>query len=147
MSEIVIINGTSVASIGVREPMIYGDTSASELDSLLTKWGKNAGFSISFQQFDAEGPMVTAINTASGNENTSALIINPGGLSHTSVAVLDAMRAFEGPVVEIHISQIHKREPYRHRMLTAQGAEVVISGAGIHGYLTAIETVKELLRR
>jgi len=145
MSGIAIFNGPNLASLGIREPMIYGDTSASELKSLLITWGRKAGFEVFFQQFDVEGQMVSAINDAS--ECYSALIINPGGLSHTSVAVLDAMNAFSGPVVEVHISQIHKREPFRHRMLTAGGAEVVISGAGIHGYLSAIETVKELLRR
>ncbi|MCK5786909.1 MAG: 3-dehydroquinate dehydratase [Candidatus Sabulitectum sp.] len=147
MSGIAIINGPNLASLGVREPMIYGDTSSLELNSLLVTRGRDAGFSISFQQIDVEGLMVEAINNASKNESISALIINPGGFSHTSVAVLDAMRAFPGPVVEVHISQIHKREPYRHRMLTAGGAEVIISGAGIHGYFSAIEIVKELLRR
>lgn len=145
MSRIAIFNGPNLASLGIREPMIYGDTSASELESLLIAWGRKAGYDVFFQQFDVEGQLVTAINGASGRMD--ALIINPGGLSHISVAVLDAMRAFSGPVVEVHISQIHKREPFRHRMLTAGGAEVVISGAGIHGYLSAIETVKELLRR
>ena len=89
--------------------------------------------------------MVTAVNKAS--ESCMALVINPGGLSHTSVAVLDSMRAFNGRVVEVHISQIHKREPYRHRMLTAAGADVVVTGAGIYGYLLAIKAVKELLNR
>ena len=145
MTEIAIINGPNLASLGVREPMIYGDTSASKLESLLIAWGESTGIKVFFQQFDIEGQVVTAINSAS--ENCDALVINPGGLSHTSVAVLDAMRAFKGPVVEVHISQIHRREPYRHRMLTAGGAEAFISGAGIYGYISAMETVKELLRR
>ncbi len=145
MSNIAVINGPNLASLGVREPMIYGDTTALELGVELAAWGRNAGFSILFQQFDQEGQLVTAIQKAS--ESCQALIINPGGFSHTSVAILDSMRAFKGPVVEVHISQIHRREPYRHRMLTAGGAEVLIAGAGIHGYLSAIETVKELLRR
>ncbi len=145
MSDIAVINGPNLASLGAREPLIYGDTTASELGLKLTAWGKNAGLKVFFQQFDQEGQMVTAIQKAS--ESCQALIINPGGFSHTSVAILDSMRAFKGPVVEVHISQIHRREPYRHRMLTAGGAEVLIAGAGIHGYLSAIETVKELLRR
>ncbi len=145
MSVIAGLNGPNLAKLGIREPMIYGDLSAGELEHLLVRWGESAGFSILFQQYDVEGDMVTAVGEAS--KNCEALIINPGGLSHTSVSILDAMRAFHGPVVEVHISQIHKREPYRHRMLTAGGAEVVISGAGINGYLLAIQTVKELLRR
>lgn len=145
MIDIAIYNGPNLASLGVREPMVYGSTSATELEKQLISWGRLAGFHVFFQQFDQEGQLVTAIHEA--DEKCRALIINPGGFSHTSIAVLDAMRAFNGPVVEVHISQIHRREPYRHRMLTAGGAEVVISGAGIHGYLSAIETVKELLRR
>lgn len=145
MIDIAIFNGPNLNSLGIREPMVYGGTSAAKLESMLLSWGIEAGFRVLFQQFDQEGQLVTAIQKAS--ESCQALIINPGGFSHTSVAVLDAMRAFNGPVVEIHISQIHKREPYRHRMLTAGGAEVVISGAGVHGYLSAIEIVKELLRR
>ena len=145
MIDISIYNGPNLASLGIREPMVYGSTSAAELEEQLISWGRLAGFRVAFQQFDQEGQLVTAIHAA--DEKSKALIINPGGFSHTSVAVLDAMRSFNGPVVEVHISQIHKREPYRHRMLTAQGAETVISGAGIHGYLLAIETVKELLRR
>ncbi|MCP4646489.1 MAG: 3-dehydroquinate dehydratase [bacterium] len=145
MSALTIINGPNLSSLGLREPMIYGTTSASELECQLVLWGKNENLEVSFLQLDNEGSIVEAIHSSSGS--CDALVINPGGLSHTSVAVLDAMRAFKGPVVEIHISQIHRREPYRHRMLTAGGADVIISGAGIHGYLLAIKTVKELLRR
>lgn len=145
MSRILIINGPNLAMLGVREPAVYGNTSAHELESLLKVWGREAGCEVCYFQFDLEGDIVAAVNGASGSY--LGLAINPGGLSHTSVAVLDAMRAFKGPVVEIHISQIHRREPYRHRMLTAGGAEAIISGAGIYGYCLAIKTLKELTRR
>ncbi len=145
MRRIAIINGPNLSSLGVREPMIYGSISATELKSQLISWGESDDFEIIFNQHDNEGQIVETIHNAS--ERCDALIINPGGFSHTSVAVLDAMRAFSGPVVEVHISQIHKREPYRHRMLTAGGAEAVVSGAGIHGYLSAIKIIIELLRR
>jgi 3-dehydroquinate dehydratase-2 len=145
MTRIAIINGPNLASLGIREPMIYGNTSASRLEEILVESAENKGCLVFFQQHDSEGQIVTAVNEASGS--CDALIINPGGLSHTSVAVLDAMRAFGGPVVEVHISPIHSREPYRHRMLTAGGADAIISGAGIYGYISAIEIAKELLRR
>jgi len=145
MSDIAVFNGPNLASLGIREPAIYGKTSSSELESKLKKWGLEAGFGVVFGQYASEGQLVAAVNKAS--LNCEALIINPGGLSHTSVALLDAMHAFRGLVVEVHISQIHKREPYRHRMLTAGGAGTVVSGAGIYGYYSAIDIVRELLRR
>ncbi len=145
MKKLAIFNGPNLASLGLREPMVYGSISADQLEVDLLKTGIDSGYSVRFNQFDQEGLLISAIQEVS--KDSVGLIINPGGFSHTSVAVLDAMRAFDGPVIEVHISQIHKREPYRHRMLTAQGADVVISGAGIHGYLMAINTVTELLRR
>jgi 3-dehydroquinate dehydratase-2 len=145
MSDIAVFNGPNLASLGIREPAIYGETSSVELESKLKEWCMQAGFGVVFGQYDSEGQLVAAVNKAS--LNCEALIINPGGLSHTSVAVLDAMRAFKGPVVEVHISQIHTREPYRHRMLTAGGAGVIVSGAGVYGYFSAIDIVRELLRR
>jgi len=145
MTIVAIINGPNLASLGIREPMIYGDVSAHQLESILVESAGAKECRIEFQQYDSEGQIVAAVNRAS--DSCDALIINPGGLSHTSVAVLDAMRAFDGPVVEVHISQIHRREPYRHRMLTAGGADVLISGAGIYGYINALDIAKELLRR
>ncbi len=145
MISILILNGPNLASLGTREPSVYGETSAGELESQIKSWGKNAGFNVIFKQSDSEGHLVSAIH--SSPENCKALIINPGAFSHTSIALLDAMRSFKGPVIEVHISQIHKREPYRHRMLTAGAADTIISGAGTYGYYLAIETVKETLRR
>ena len=145
MINILVINGPNLASLGTREPAVYGGTSAGELESQIRNWGKNAGFNVVFEQSDQEGYLVSAIHSSS--ESCKAVIINPGGFSHTSVALLDAMRAFKGPVIEVHISQIHRREPYRHRMLTAGAADTVISGAGTYGYYLAIETVEEMLRR
>lgn len=147
MISILVINGPNLASLGTREPAVYGETSAGELESQIRNWGNDAGFNIVFEQSDQEGCLVSAIHSSSEKENCKAMIINPGGFSHTSVALLDAMRAFKGPVIEIHISQIHRREPYRHRMLTAGAADTVISGAGTYGYYLAMETAKEMLRR
>ena len=145
MISILIVNGPNLGSLGTRETAVYGESSADELEFQLAHWGEKAGLNIVFKQSDNEGSLVSAIHSSS--DNCNALIINPGGFSHTSVSLLDAMRAFKGPVIEVHISQIHKREPYRHRMLTAGAADTVISGAGTYGYYLAIETVKEMLRR
>jgi len=145
MIKITILNGPNLSILGLREPDVYGSESSEELLRLIDRTASDLGCSALVEQHDSQGELVAAVNRAS--EDSNGLVINPGGYSHTSVAVMDAMRAFKGPVVEVHVSQIHRREPYRHRMLTAQGADAVITGAGIYGYVTAIQTIIELLRR
>lgn len=145
MISVFILNGPNLASLGKREPNIYGQVSHDQLQNQFKDISELENCQFTFFQSDSEGAIVEAIQDASLSHD--ALIINPGAFSHTSVAVLDAMRAFSGPVVEVHISQIHKREPYRHRMLTAQGAEALISGAGVYGYILAFKMILDLLRR
>ena len=145
MINITVLNGPNLNTLGIREPDIYGNSSQADLERSLSDFAAGLDCSVAFEQHDTQGDLCAAVNRSSGN--SAGLVINPGGYSHTSVAVLDAMRAFQGPVVEVHISPVHRREPYRHRMLTAQGADAVISGAGKRGYLSAIEIILELLRR
>lgn len=145
MINIAVLNGPNLSNLGTREPEIYGEETASDIQKHLNSFAEKLGCTISFEQHDTQGGLSKAVNRFSGV--SAGLVINPGGFSHTSVAVMDAMRAFQGPVVEVHISQIHRREPFRHRMLTAQGADAVISGAGTMGYQSAIEIILELLRR
>lgn len=145
MISVFIVNGPNLASLGKREPEIYGEKSYSDLRAKFQELSENKKYRFTFFQDDSEGAIVKAIQDAS--QSYDGLIINPGAYSHTSVAVLDAMRTFAGPVIEVHISQIHKREPYRHRMLTAQGADALISGAGVYGYNLAFNTILDLLRR
>ena len=140
-----VLNGPNLDTLGIREPDVYGNETPAHLEKTLTEHAGKLGCGIAFGQYNTQGELVSAVNAASGK--AQGLVINPGGFSHTSVAVLDSMRAFQGPVVEVHISPIHSREPFRHRMLTAQGADAVISGAGTRGYLSAIEIILELLRR
>ncbi len=145
MTTIAVINGPNLGMLGKREPEVYGGETPEELESRIRSHASLWDLAVTFQQYDLLGGMVGAVNAAS--TGSSGLVINPGGFSHTSVALLDAMRGFHGPVVEVHISPIHRREPYRHRMLTAQGADAVISGAGIQGYISAIDIIREILRR
>jgi len=145
MISVFIVNGPNLASLGKREPDIYGQVSYDQLQNQFSTLAHAEKCQFTFFQNDSEGSIVKAVQDASLAHE--ALIINPGAFSHTSVAVLDAMRAFAGPVVEVHISQIHKREPYRHRMLTAQGADALISGAGVYGYILAFKLILDLLRR
>jgi 3-dehydroquinate dehydratase II len=140
-----VLNGPNLQGLGHREPEIYGSGTNDDLMEMLKSAADRLSCSVEISQASSEGLFTAEINRLSGE--VSGLIVNPGGYSHTSVAVLDAMRAFRGPVVEVHVSQIHRREPYRHRMLTAGGADAVISGAGLFGYVTALEIILYMLRR
>jgi len=136
---VTVINGPNLAGIGIREPDVYGMIDEPELRKLLRSRADALGIDLVFEQYDCEGEIVSAIWKASAS--SQALIINPGGYSHYSVAILDAVRAFDGPVVEVHISQIFARESFRSNLVTATGASAFIAGAGIKGYLLALDLV------
>jgi len=136
---VTVINGPNLAGIGIREPDLYGTTDESELRKLLDSHADALGLDLIFEQYDCEGEIVSAIWKAS--DTSQALIINPGGYSHYSVAILDAVKAFDGQVVEVHISQIFARESFRSNLVTATGASAFIAGAGIAGYLLALDLV------
>ncbi|MCK5064599.1 MAG: 3-dehydroquinate dehydratase [Candidatus Fermentibacteraceae bacterium] len=139
---ITVLNGPNLSQLGNREPSNYGDTTQSELIGLIEQKASVAGVSIDFFQSDIEGELVQAIGRASGN--SIGIVINPAAYSHYSIAILDALNAFDGPVVEVHISQVLSRESFRTNLITARGADVFIAGAGVTGYLHAIDIVCEL---
>lgn len=140
--KIAVINGPNLSSLGSREPDHYGNTTEEELQEMLRRKAEEVELTIEFFQSDIEGELVREITGASGS--TVGLIINPAAYSHYSIAILDAMKAFNGPVVEVHISRIFAREPFRSRLLTAAGADALIAGAGIRGYLHAVDILCEL---
>ncbi len=139
---ITVINGPNLSQLGNREPAHYGNTNQSELIGLIEQKASVAGVSIDFFQSDIEGELVQAIIRASGN--SIGIIINPAAYSHYSIAILDALNAFNGPVVEVHISQVLSRESFRSNLITARAADAFIAGAGVTGYLHAIDIVCEL---
>lgn len=145
MLEITVINGPNLASLGLREPEVYGNETLPSVMSRLSTEARELGASVASFQYDSEGELVSAIALAA--EKGGALIVNPGAYSHTSIAIMDAMKAFPGPVIEVHISNVHGREPFRHRLITAMGADSVISGAGTLGYSLALVLAVNLLRR
>ena len=145
MVEITLINGPNLAALGSREPGIYGQETLSEIVSTLFRRASEMGARITSVQADGEGQVVSAVNTAA--ERGGALIINPGAFSHSSVAIMDSMSAFPGPVIEVHLSNVHGREQFRRRMLTAAAADAVICGAGALGYSLALDLALNLLRR
>ncbi|UWQ16198.1 type II 3-dehydroquinate dehydratase [Jannaschia sp. M317] len=133
MSKILILNGPNLNLLGQREPHIYGSDTLADVEAQAR--ALNLG-DLTFAQSNHEGALVDLIQQARGTQD--AIVINPGAYSHTSVAILDALSAFEGPVVEVHISNIHKREAFRHHSYVSARAEAVIAGLGIEGYFAAL---------
>jgi 3-dehydroquinate dehydratase-2 len=138
------MNGPGLAHLGAREPDLYGSLTQDDLRKALENRAGQLGLAIELGQYDSEGDLVSAI-WALKNRGVPALLINPAAYSHYSIAVLDAMRAFDGPVVEVHLSQVFRREEYRRQLVTAEAANAVISGMGFKGYILALEYIAGLL--
>lgn len=143
MKPILVLNGPNLNLLGSREPEIYGRETLADVEALCAATAKAAGHSVRCQQSNREYELIDWIHAARGT--AAAIVINPGGLTHTSVAILDALSAFEGPVIEVHISNIHKREPFRHHSYVSGRADAVIAGAGVQGYAFAIARAAHLL--
>jgi len=142
-SYITVINGPNLALLGSRETEHYGTATQDELLRMIKKKATNDGFKVNFIQSDVEGELVKAINNASGR--SAGIVINPAAYSHYSIAIMDAMEAFDGPVVEVHISRVFSRESFRKNMLTAKAADALVAGAGVKGYLHALDILRELV--
>jgi len=138
--KILVLNGPSLGTLGRREPEVYGTQTLADLERLVAGRAKELGVELGFRQSNHEGQLVDWIET----EPSDAIIINPGALSHYSLALADALRGSGKPVVEVHISNVFSREPERHRMVTAAAAKGVISGLGFDGYLAALEYLRSL---
>lgn len=138
---IMIINGPNLNLLGVREPHIYGTTTLEPIKTSCTEFAAFVGAEISFHQSNHEGAMVDLIHAA--REQADAIIINPAGYSFTSVALFDAFKIFDGPIYEVHISNIHARdELHRHSILSA-AAKGVIAGLGPYGYIVAMQAAMQ----
>jgi 3-dehydroquinate dehydratase II len=136
---IMILNGPNLNMLGVREPHIYGSTTLDAIKASCEEFAKLAGAQLSFHQSNHEGALVDLIQSA--RTDADALIINPAGYSFTSIAIYDALRTFEGPIYEVHISNIHARdELHRHSKLSS-AVKAVIAGLGPYGYIVAMQAV------
>ncbi|RKZ10549.1 3-dehydroquinate dehydratase [Candidatus Fermentibacteria bacterium] len=142
---ITVINGPSLSRLGSRETEHYGTSNQDELLKMIEERASMHGFTVVFIQSDIEGELVRAVNSASGG--SLGIIINPAAYSHYSIAIMDAMTAFDGPVVEVHISRVFSRESFRNNLVTAQAADAFIAGAGIRGYLHAMDILQELAEK
>ena len=145
MSLIYVLNGPNLNLLGKREPELYGTATLEDVETACKAVGSEIGFDVVQLQSNYEGQIVDWVHDA--REKAAAIVINPAALTHTSVAVLDALNMFDGPVVEVHISQIHKRESFRHHSYVSHRADAVIVGCGVHGYELAVRHVGNLLKQ
>jgi len=141
--KIMILNGPNLNFLGIREPHIYGSTTLKEIEESCHKLAKELGVSISFHQSNIEGELVNLIQSAHGTAD--AIIMNPAAYSFTSVALIDALKIFEGPKIEVHISNIHARDELHRHSITSSASTAVICGLGPYGYLAAMLAVVQRL--
>lgn len=143
MKRIVIINGPNLDRLGIREPDIYGDQTLTDLENLLTEEAEALGVQVQFYQSNHEGFIIDEIGEYADSE-VFGLIINPGALTHTSLALHDALAGCDLPTIEVHISNIYRREEIRQHSLTAPACIGVISGLGFDGYVAALRHLSNL---
>lgn len=142
---IFVLNGPNLNLLGVREPSIYGAETLSDIARRTEARASTLGLKTDFRQSNIEGELVTWIQEARGG--ACGIILNAAAYTHTSVAILDALNAAEKPVIELHLSNIHRREAFRHHSYVAAAATGIICGFGAKGYELAVEAMADLLKR
>ena len=138
-----ILNGPNLNLLGTREPHIYGSTTLAEVEATCHQRAQTVGLEIDFRQTNHEGQLVDWIQEAIGA--AVGIIINPAAYTHTSVAILDALKNFSGPIIELHISNPHQREEFRHRSFVTPVATATLAGFGVYGYGLAVEAMAQLI--
>ena len=145
MKSIAIINGPNLDRLGEREPSIYGDQTLSDLEIILNKEAKELGISLQFHQSNHEGVIIDTINNTLTGGSVAGIILNPGALTHTSLALKDSIAGSNIPTVEVHISNIYQREEIRQNSISAPACIGVISGLGFEGYRAALRYLASLI--
>lgn len=144
MSLIYVLNGPNLNLLGKRQPHIYGHETLADVETACRKLASELGHELRFHQSNREYEIIDWIHEA--RENGAGIVINPAAFTHTSLAILDALNTFEGPVIEIHISNVHKRESFRHHSFVSHRADGVIAGLGTEGYQLGIRRVATMLK-
>lgn len=139
-----ILNGPNLNLLGKRQPHIYGSETLADVEAECRSVAAELGLDLRFHQSNREYEIIDWIHEA--REAAGGIAINPAAFTHTSVAILDALNAFDGPVIEIHISNVHKREPFRHHSFVSSRADGVIAGLGTQGYTLALRRLARLLQ-
>jgi len=140
---IYILNGPNLNLLGKRQPDIYGHDTLDDVARNCAAVAAEFGLETDLRQSNHEGEIIDWIHEA--REKAAAIVINPAAYTHTSVAILDALNTFEGPVIEVHISQVHKREPFRHHSYVSHRSDAVMAGFGIGGYALAVRHLGQAL--
>ena len=143
MAGVLVLNGPNLNMLGTREPEIYGPTTLAEIEETCRKRSRKLGLELMFRQSNHEGHLVDWLQEAHA-EGAHALIINPGAYTHTSIALHDAIKGISVPVIEIHLSNPHAREPFRHKSYVGMAAKGTIAGFGPMSYMLALEAALEL---
>jgi 3-dehydroquinate dehydratase-2 len=141
MNTILVLNGPNLNLLGKRQPEIYGRETLDDVEHLCGA-ACAQGFGVRLRQSNHEGQLIDWIHEA--RETTCGIIINPGAFTHTSIAILDALNTYTPPVIEIHISQVHKREAFRHHSYVSLRADAVVAGLGLEGYAAAVRRICQL---
>ncbi len=141
--KILVINGPNLNLLGTREKEKYGQSSLEDIKKNCETHAKNLGLDVEFKQSNVEGEIVNFIQEA--RKKYDGIIINAGGYTHTSVAILDALLAVKKPTIELHITNIYKREEFRHKSLISKAVDAIICGLGPDGYVTAISAIKKII--
>jgi len=142
-NRLLLVNGPNLNLLGTREPDVYGTDTLDDVIKLSTSAAQDVGLELRAVQSNHEGALIDAIHAA--RDDCAGIVINAGGLTHTSVAIRDALLGTELPVAEVHLSNIHRREEFRHHSYISDIAEVVVVGAGIHGYAFAVQQLARVI--
>ena len=142
--KILVVNGPNLNMLGVREPAVYGRATLADVEKLCRRHARPLGLALDFRQSNHEGEMVTWIQES--RKGHAGIVINAGAYTHTSIAILDALQTTELPVIEVHLSNIYRREEFRHHSYVSLAARAVICGLGPAGYRVALEAMAEILQ-
>lgn len=138
-----VLNGPNLNLLGIREPEVYGRDTLDDIAAMLEEHGKPLGIEIEMRQSNHEGHLIDWLHEAN-SKKLRAVILNPGGLTHSSIALLDAIKSITVPVIEVHLSNPHAREPFRHRSYVGMGARGTVAGFGARSYLLALDAAAKL---
>lgn len=134
---VLVLNGPSLNLLGTREPEVYGTDTLADVEQRCREAAQGLGLEVEFAQHNGEGELIDAVHAA--RTRCAAIVLNPAGYSHTSIALMDALAAVALPVVEVHISNVHRREEFRHHSYLSAVSDAVIVGAGVDGYRLAVD--------
>ena len=143
IKKILVINGPNLNLLGAREKEKYGNISLQDIQKRCESHSKKIDLKVDFKQSNVEGEIVNFIQDA--KKNYEGIVINAGGYTHTSVAILDALLAVKKPTIELHITNIYKREDFRHKSLISKAADSIICGLGVDGYIMALDGIKKII--